>query len=131
MNEFEKQLANQPLKSVPPEWRRQILNAARAQATREVPASAAQPLTWLRELLWPNPRAWGALAAVWIVIAAFRFTTPGAATASVGNVAKSRIISVSEQRRELANLLDPASDKSSRSPADRPRSSRFVPQSVV
>ena len=125
MNEFEKQLASQPLKSVPPEWRGQILREARAQVSRDVPASHSR--SWLRELFWPAPQAWGALAAVWIVIAVFRFTTPGAATANSGMVAKNRVISVSEQRRELANLLD-AADKSSRSPADRPRSSRVVPQ---
>ena len=131
MNEFEKQLAKEPLKSVPTEWRSQILNAARAQAPREVPASAAQPLTWLRELLWPNPRAWGALAAVWIVIAAFKFTTPNSTTANAGEIAKNQTISVSEQRRELANLLDATPDKSRRSPVDRPRSARVVPQSFV
>ncbi len=131
MNEFEKQLASQPLKSVPAEWRAQVLNEARARVPRDVPISTAQPLLWLRELFWPNPQAWGALAAVWIVIAAFKFTTPSGSTASAGAVAKSQVISVSEQRRELANLLDSTFEKSNRSPADRPRSARVVPQSVV
>jgi hypothetical protein len=131
MNEFEKQLANQPLKSVPTEWRAQILKKARAQATGDVRATESRPLSWLRELLWPCPQAWGALAAVWIVIAAFKFITPGAAPAMNVEMAKAPVTSVSEQRRELANLLDTTSDKSHRSPADRPRSARFVPQSFV
>jgi hypothetical protein len=124
-------LASQPLKSVPPEWRAQVLNEARARVPRDVPVSTAQPLLWLRELFWPNPQAWGALAAVWIVIAVFRFTTPGAATANSSALAKNQVISVSEQRRELANLLDATPGKSNRSPADRPRSARIVPQSFV
>jgi hypothetical protein len=131
MNDFEKQLASQPLKSVPTEWRAQILKEARGQATHDIPASPAQPLSWLRELFWPNPQAWGALAAVWFVIAVFKFITPGAAPAMNVEMAKAPVASVSEQRRELANLLDATSDKSNRSPADRPRSARFVPQSFV
>ena len=131
MNDFEKQLASQPLKSVPTEWRAQILKEAGVRAARDVPASAAQPLSWLRELFWPNPQAWGALAAVWFVIAAFKFTTPGVVPAMNVEMAKAPITSVPEQRRELANLLDATPDKSHRSPADRPRSARFVPQSFV
>ena len=130
MNEFENQLARQPLKSVPTEWRAQILRDARAQMSQDVSDSGSRSLSWLRELFWPCPRAWGALAAVWIVIAVFKITTPGAATANAGEVAKNQVISVSEQRRELANLLE-AADKSSRSPADRPRSARVVPQSFA
>lgn len=131
MNDFEKQLASQPLKSVPTEWRAQILKEATAQQTRDVPATESRPLWWLRELLWPYPQAWGALAAVWIVIAIFKFTTPNSSTASAGEIAKNQTISVSEQRRELADLLDATPDKSSRSPVDRPRSARIVPQSFV
>jgi hypothetical protein len=131
MNEFEKQLASQPLKSVPTEWRAQILKEAQAQVTRDVSANEFRPLWWLRELLWPYPQAWGALAAVWIVIAVFKFTTPNSTTANAGEIAKNQTISVSEQRRELANLLDATPDKSSRSPANRPRSARVIPQSFV
>ena len=131
MNEFEKQLANQPLKSVPAEWRAQILNEAKAHMPRAVSESDARPLSWLRELLWPCPQAWGALAAVWVVIAVFKFVTPGAAVANDVQIARSKAISVPEQRRELANLLGVTPDKSNRSPADRPRSARVVPQSFA
>jgi hypothetical protein len=131
MNEFEKQLAKEPLKSVPMEWRAQILNAAKAHEPRDIRAPEARPLGWLRELLWPCPQAWGALAAVWIVIAAFKSITLGAAPANADHLAGSKVISVPEQRRELANLLGAAPDKSNRSPADRPRSARVVPQSFA
>ena len=124
MNEFEKQLASQPVKSIPAEWRAQILGAARAQAGREIPAARVQPLSWLRDLLWPGPQAWGALAAVWIVVAVFHFITPGAARASGETMARTKVISVAEERRELAELLDPQTKE--RSPANRPRSNRAV-----
>jgi hypothetical protein len=123
MNEFEKQLAGRPLKSVPAEWRAQILGAARAQA-REVPASA-RPLQWLRELFWPNPQAWGALAAIWIVIAAFESITPAGPSTQTA-VAKAPVTSVAEQQRELARAIEAASGKSESSPADRPRGARKV-----
>ena len=100
MNDFEKQLASQPLKSVPTEWRAQILKKATAQQTRDVPATGSRPLWWLRELLWPHPQAWGALAVVWIVIAVFKFTTPSSSTANAGEIAKNQTISLSEQRRD-------------------------------
>jgi hypothetical protein len=128
MNEFEKQLANQPLKSVPTEWRAQILNEAKAHEPRDSRAPEGRTPSWLRELFWPCPQAWGALAAVWIVIAVFKSLTPGAAPANAYPIAKSHVPSVPEQRRELANLLGIRPDKSNRTPADRPRSARVVPQ---
>lgn len=128
MNEFEKQLANQPLKSVPTEWRSQILNEARAHEPRDVRAPETGSLAWLRELFWPCPQAWGALAALWIVIAVFKSITPGAVPANSTQLAKGKLISVPAQRRELAKLLGVNPDKSNRSPADRPRSARVVPQ---
>jgi hypothetical protein len=131
MKELEKKMASQPQKTVPTEWRAQILKKATAQQTRDVPATESRPLGWLREVLWPYPQAWGALAAVWIVIAAFKFSTPNSTTANAGEIAKNQTISVSEQRRELAHLLDATPDKSSRSPANRPRSARVIPQSFV
>lgn len=131
MNEFENQLAKQPLKCVPPNWRAQILTEARTQATRDLPAPRFEPLSWLRELLWPCPQAWGALAAVWIVIAAVQLTTPGAARLQGGEVAKSHGLSISEQQRELARLLDANSEKKDPPSADRPRGARPVDYTFV
>jgi len=126
MNEFEKQLASQALKSVSAHWRAEILRDARAQATTDVPASSSRPLWWLRELLWPCPQAWGALAAIWIVIAAFQFTSPGAVPGIIGEGAKSHVTSILEQRRELTRLLDGTSGKNDQPSADRPRAARPV-----
>lgn len=125
MSEFEKQLASQPLKAVPTEWRAQILKEARAEAPREVAATSPPPLSWLRELLWPHPQAWGALAAVWMVIAAFQCFTPVGPSANAA-VAKAPTTSVMEQRRELVRAIEAASGNQELSPADRPRGARKV-----
>jgi hypothetical protein len=69
MNEFERRLAQQPLRQIPVAWRRDLL--ARADAT-----ARAQPAA-LRDWLWPSPLAWAALALIWITLAAaFTFGEP-------------------------------------------------------
>ncbi len=62
MDDFEQFLKNQPLRAVPPEWRSEILAAASQGGRKEIALPA-----W-RGWLWPSPYAWGALAAVWVVI---------------------------------------------------------------
>ena len=73
-SEFEKKLRAQPAKEIPGEWRAEILSAARA-AQPSASASGVPHRSWLSTinqqlstLLWPNQKAWGALAAVWVVI---------------------------------------------------------------
>jgi hypothetical protein len=69
--QFEQRLRRQSLKKIPGEWRAEILSAARgAQITRH-----ASPASWLSTLnsqlstlLWPHPKAWAGLAAVWVGI---------------------------------------------------------------
>jgi hypothetical protein len=68
-SEFEKQLQRQPPRELPREWRAQILDAA----FRPAPLSMA---AWLASWLWPHPRAWGGLAAAWVVILLLHFTSP-------------------------------------------------------
>ena len=129
MNEFEKQLASQRLKTIPPEWRAEILGAAQRTARRDASTTETprlQPLHWLRELLWPCPQAWAALAGVWIVIAVVQHATPGASPGMNTAVAKAPVTSVIEQRRELARAIEAASGKLEPSPADRPRGARKI-----
>lgn len=61
MNDLERQLSEQPLRTPPPHWRVEILAAA-AKIT-------APDWTW-RDWMWPSPKAWAALAAVWVVVLA-------------------------------------------------------------
>ena len=113
------------MKSIPAEWRAGILNAASVREKGGVPAPALPMVSWLRELFWPCPQAWAALAGLWLVIAAIGFTMPGGQT-SKREVARAEIISVAEQRRELTELLNTAADTRKTLPADRPRSAHTI-----
>ena len=142
MNDFEKHLAGQPLKKIPSEWRSEILGAAESRSQRIAglstrsasddtgPLPVGRPALrlrqWFHELLWPCPQAWAALAAVWIVIVVVQFATPSGAPSSGAQIANATVISVAELRRELAELLGPATETRERSPADRPRSARTL-----
>lgn len=68
MTPFERQLADTPLRDIPPSWR-----------TRLLPPPRRPSFAWLpfwRRLLWPHPLAWGALATCWIIIMALNFSGP-------------------------------------------------------
>jgi hypothetical protein len=67
-DDFEKQLQEQPMRQVPGHWRGQILQAARQVERRESRAEGQRHRSWIYQLLWPCPQAWGALAAVWVVV---------------------------------------------------------------
>ena len=92
---FEQRLNRQPLRPVPAEWRAGILRAAQAVHLNEksVRRPAAGQTGWrqvvgreLMALVWPNPKAWAGLAAVWALIAIVNFsmrdTTPRTAEKS-------------------------------------------------
>jgi len=77
--QFERRLSRQPLRQVPHKWRAEIMRAARDVQ----PACHASPVTrhsfstfnhQLSTLLWPHPKAWAGLAAVWIFIFVLNFS---------------------------------------------------------
>ena len=78
--QLEKRLQHQPLRPVPPAWRDEILSAARGVETSRHASQVARHnyltalIQQLSTLLWPHPRAWAGLAAVWVVICAMNFT---------------------------------------------------------
>ncbi|MGZ4964510.1 MAG: hypothetical protein ACXWJB_11200 [Limisphaerales bacterium] len=75
-DDFEKRLQEQELRPVPGHWRNQILQQARGTQNREVEMARAERRAlpgWLHQLLWPCPQAWGALAAVWVVVLFLNF----------------------------------------------------------
>ena len=82
---IEEKLQRQPLKEIPAEWRGEILVAAdvnrRSRPVREFTFAATTLRrllstlnAQLSTLLWPHPRAWAGLAAVWILILAVNFS---------------------------------------------------------
>src|SRR5206468_11388760 len=81
-DDFEKRLQRQQPREIPPDWRTDILSAARGAArpaprsTLHAPRSFLSTLNHhLSALLWPSPRAWAGLAAVWLGLLVVNFGT--------------------------------------------------------
>jgi hypothetical protein len=77
MNEFEQKISRQPLRQIPSEWRAEILAAANFPVSRSEAKTASFLSTLnhqLSTILWPHPKAWAGLAAVWIFIFALNFS---------------------------------------------------------
>ena len=131
-DDFEQQLARQPLRPVPPAWRNEILQvASMATATGN---AAAQRSTFfstvnsqLSSLLWPCPQAWAGLAAVWVAILVLNHFDANRPTAVASRPLPSpdAVIVLREQRRELAKLVEPW-EKIQSEPMEPPKV--FVPR---
>ncbi len=111
-NDFENELKSRPFRKVPEHWRAQILGHARGCAE-----SKESPRSWWRELLWPNPVAWGTLAAAWVVILCFRFAAadPSSPRSGAADYAKLKV-AIEEKRELYAELAE-----MSQSPAEAPK----------
>jgi hypothetical protein len=131
LDNFEQKLQRQPLRQVPAEWRGEILVAAdvnrRDRPVREF-TFAATPFgrflstlnAQLSTLLWPHPRAWAGLAAVWVLILAVNFSMrdPSLVRAEKSLPPSPEVIvELRQQQRLLAELIGPRDT----SDADRPK----------
>jgi len=78
--DFEKHLQGQPLRELPRDWRAEILSAAtaaRPSGLRPVrPSLGGVGSAGKGISTWPSLRAWGALAAVWVVIFLLHVAAP-------------------------------------------------------
>lgn len=99
---FEERLRRLPLCEPPPEWRAEILAEARSvsKQRRSPPATAAHSswAGWLRELLWPAPRAWAGLAGVWAALLVFDIVTSESAP---GSLARETLPAAPQTREQL------------------------------
>lgn len=113
-DDFEKQLERQPLREVPPGWREELLQAARASSSQRVSHAVPQVAPWWREWLWPAPQAWAALAAVWLVILGLHLRPSNSEAPAIAAHTPAPPVNAAtnlfEQRRELARLLDNVSE---------------------
>ncbi len=133
---IEEKLQRQPLKEIPAEWRGEILVAAdvnrRSRPVREFTFAATTLRrllstlnAQLSTLLWPHPRAWAGLAAVWILILAVNFSMrdPSPVMAERSAPPSPEVVAeLRQQQRMLAELIGPRDTRE----ADRFKS--FAPQ---
>ena len=128
-DQFEKRLQRQSVKPIPSAWRGEILEAAQAA----VPGHASRithHVPWWRELFWPCPQAWAALAAAWLLIVGLNVLSHD----SLPPTLASRVAPPSPQIRDLlkqqerlfAELVGPL-DKSG---AGRPKPAAPQPRSA-
>jgi hypothetical protein len=133
-DDFEKRLQRQPLRQIPPEWRGEILEAARAASPR-LPTLDPRQTGWLSTLnqqlsaiLWPNPKAWAGLMAVWIVILTLHFAVreePESVAKKMTPPSPEVIAALKEQGRFFAELIG----SSEASDADSPKPATLQPHS--
>jgi len=119
-----------PFRAVPPAWRREILQAARLAVAVDVAPVSATVWQHVRELFWPSPRVWAALAATWMILVAVDFrerpkrvALPERAEAWAADTARL----FREQRGMMVELIGPPplrgpSQQSGQGPHTRPRS---------
>jgi hypothetical protein len=106
LDEFERELKRRPMRTVPNEWRREVLSRAR----REQMVTNTQAIKcWWRELLWPSPRAWASLAATWAIIlilnAGSREPSATAAANSRGTFHSPELLAILERQQQLRSEL--------------------------
>ena len=112
-DEFEQRLRAQPLRTLPPEWRQEVLAAARGASGAIRPAQPRlSPLSSicnpLFSRLWPHPAAWAVLAAVWVLMLSLHFAVPAKPAGlarRAAPVSPQVFMAFREQRRLLAELL--------------------------
>ncbi len=108
-DDFEKRLEHQRLRPIPGAWRGEILDAARRARDHQPSTFNPQPASWWRELLWPCPRAWAGLAAVWVLILALNSVTREPAPAAQSPNAPRApevLMALRDHRRLLAELIE-------------------------
>ena len=96
-----------------------------APTTRREPLPLRALLTLWRELFWPSRFAWGGIAAAWFFMLVVNQTTHNTDTsvrAQVAPPSTEMLQAAQAQRRMLAELADPGSErKADRSRNERPR----------
>jgi hypothetical protein len=124
-DDFEQKLSRQPLRQAPPEWRAEILRAARAASAHAAVPAKPRLRDYLALLLWPSPRAWGALAAAWVVIVAANLAMNSGGPGRASSPAPMAGGSWRQQQRLMAELLNGAEmPERAKEPKVSPRSER-------
>jgi hypothetical protein len=126
-DQFEQRLRRQPVKPIPSAWRQEILAAtehacAAGHASRITHHALLSTINHqLSTLLWPHPKAWAGLAAVWLVIFAVNFATADKTIVTAGASPPSSI-DLLRGLRPHEQLLAELNGRPDAPEADRPKS---------
>ncbi len=129
-DDFEQRLQRQPLRPVPADWKRDILQAAQASARSVTPAEPWLTVAW-RELFWSCRRIWFGLATVWGVILLLNVSQPAPAqlmAATPVNVSVDWLQAYQDQQRQIMAELGSIERPDAEPPKPRlpqPRSERL------
>ncbi|MBI4663723.1 MAG: hypothetical protein HY735_33395 [Verrucomicrobia bacterium] len=124
-DEFEQRLRRQPIRTIPEEWRTQILRSA--AVSQSAGPMKEHSFSW-RELFWPSPHAWAGLAAVWAVILVLNVASSESTTSPVAQLPPAPpspqiLIALELQRQLRAELMEiPEAAKPEKVEPARPRS---------
>jgi hypothetical protein len=132
-DDFEKRLQRQPLRRVPPDWREKILKEA--SSSRHPSFVIRHSLlstinSGLSTLLWPNPKAWAGLGAVWVLIFALHFASrENSQVLATAPASKNAgfFMTLKDEQRTLVELMgnnQPGDAEQSRPSGSKPRSER-------
>ena len=129
MEQFERRLSRQPLRQIPAEWRTEIVERASSLSpsvkAKKIEISKMPVLLLIcRDLLWPHPRAWAGLAAVWILIFAVDFSMRDTAPVMAEKATPPSpevVAELKQQQRMLAELIGANQSRDAEPP-------RFLPQ---
>lgn len=134
--QFEQRLSQQPVKEVPPVWRAEILAAARAaqpapQVARVAKHSFLSTINaQLSAVLWPHPKAWAGLAAVWVGIIVLNVSTQDRAVPRMERAepaSPEMVVELRKQQKLYAELMGMNEPRVAERPKDvpgRPRTQR-------
>ena len=108
--DFEHRLRRQPPRQPPPEWRGEILRAARCGSSQVSPRAF-----WLSTLnhqlvilFWPSPKAWGVLAGAWMLVFAIQTSMRDGTLVARRDMAppsQTTMAALAEQKRLMVELL--------------------------
>jgi hypothetical protein len=134
-DQFEKRLQRLPQCQIPPEWRKEILTAASASAIPQQTKLSLRSSVWsafnsrLSAFLWPHPKAWAGLAAIWVLIMGLNFATREPRqielTAQQALPSPQMRELLRQQEQLLAELIGPNEPPE----ADRPKTASHQPRS--
>ncbi|MBI3851078.1 MAG: hypothetical protein HY298_12495 [Verrucomicrobia bacterium] len=131
-NDLEQRLQRQTLRPIPTEWRAEILSHANdaPHSSRITHPSLLSTLNHqLSTILWPCPKAWAGLAAVWLIILTLNFATgekPTAIAKRQPPPSPEMLMVLKEQEKILAELL---TERSEPRESERPKPGTPSPRS--